>query len=329
MDKVQSSEKNNDSYTYVFILSLVDISASLPFEIIPEHFLSRAEPGQIKIFKERLNMARPVPINYFLYERSQVRQMPGEREGQIVYLTDELPSDKWKYWIVSHNGTNHGIQNLQEASLLLKEEIELGFQIFSMAGISGGSLASPAMVSYLSEAEEFSSSRSTKQITVDDLNNIRIYHSLIKGLNAEYGVVKNAVKLFDDLRALPRHSDFRIIGLFSIIESLISHSPKLEFFHDSIKHQIRTKIPLLAKRFVRELNYGEFFNEGAREDKVLSCLYDYRSRIVHAGNSDIPTELSGVLKGKNEVRGFLKELTKLLLITALKEPELVTDLKSC
>ena len=43
----------------------------------------------------------------------------------------------------------------------------------------------------------------------------------------------------------------------------------------------------------------------------------------------MPRELLNVLKGKKEVKGFLGELTKLLLITALKEPELVIDLKAC
>lgn len=321
---------NSDTYTHVFILSLVDIDATLPYEIIPGHIFKKPDPDQIEFFKKWYNTLRPFPkTDYFLYERSQVEVIPGEQQGHLIYQTEELPKEKWKYWVISHNGYNHEIEYLQQASLLIKNEIELGLQMFTQGGNPGYSLGGPAIINYLLETQEAFGSRHTITITLQDLKNITEYYSLIKNIDPSFDTIRSAVKLFDELRALPRESDFVVIGLFSIIESLISHSPRLEFFHDSIKHQFRTKIPLLRKRFPRDLKYADFFDPNAKEETILSKLYDYRSSIVHTGNSKLPRELENILKGKKEVKAFLKELTKLLLIIAIEEPELVIDLKAC
>ena len=117
-----------------------------------------------------------------------------------------------------------------------------------------------------------------------------------------------------------------IIGLFSIIESLITHSTK-QNVDDSLNHQIKTKIPLLSKKFQRTLNYEKYFSP-ANEETIWGKLYDFRSKIVHEGNENIEKDNS-VLKSLNSVTDFLKETVKLLILFALKEPQLLTDLKKC
>ncbi len=326
--KIQNQEKSNDQHNYIFFLSLVDIKAPLPFEIIPNHFIERAKPSQINVIKNFLKEYGIILPVIYAYEKSQVQAIPREN-GDIEYQSELLPPEKWKYWVISYKGRSKEIQHLQNATLLLKEQIEFGPEFRLNNELSLRMSNFPATLSYLTSNEVIHSIQPTAQISTDDLKNIQLYYSLIKGLKQEYSYIINAINLLNELRALPRESDFISIGLFSIIESLLSHNPKLDYFHDSIKHQIKTKIPLLKKRFVRMLDYGEYFKNGVKEEKILSNLYDYRSAIVHAGNSAIPNDLSSILIGKDEVRKFLVELTKLLIITALMEPELVTDLKSC
>jgi len=326
--KIQNQEKGNDQNNYIFFLSLVDIKAPLPFEIIPNHFIDRVKPGQIKVIKNFLKEYGLSHLSIYVYEKSQVQAISREN-GDIEYQSELLPPEKWKYWAISYKGRSQEIQNIQNVTLLLKEQIEFGpeFRLNDESSLSMSNF--PAIMSYLTSKEVIHSIQPTAQISAEDLKNIQLYYSLLKGLKPEYSYITNAINLLNELRALPRESDFISIGLFSIIESLLSHNPKLDYFHDSIKHQIKTKIPLLRKRFVRTLDYGEYFKNGVKEEKILSNLYDYRSAIVHAGNSKIPNDLSSILIGKEEVRKFLVELTKLLIITALMEPELVTDLKSC
>ena len=59
-------------------------------------------------------------------------------------------------------------------------------------------------------------------------------------------------------------------------------------------------------------------------------LYAYRSKIVHVGNEDIENDKDlKILNTLEEVTDFLGEITKQLILLALKEPQLITDLKAC
>jgi len=252
----------------VFILSLIDILAPLPFEIIPGYILDRARPDQIQLFREYVNSTQTIHNNIFNYERSQVREVQGKIKEHTSYVSDALPPDKWKYWTLSYDGHNCEYNTLQQASMLLKEEIEFGYQLFYKAGKIATAFGSAATVSYLTRDDVAFHFQPTISITKNDLLHIREYYDLIMQLTPEYGHIKKSLTLFDNLRALPSYSNFILIGLFSIIETLISHSPELDFYHDSIKHQIRTKIPLLRKHFIRELDYKKYFGNGANEDKI-------------------------------------------------------------
>ena len=70
-------------------------------------------------------------------------------------------------------------------------------------------------------------------------------------------------------------------------------------------------------------------------NKVISELYSYRSAIAHGG--DVKNKLKEVTRkleikaaaGREEyvVSNLLRRIVKMVLIQALKEPKLVTDLK--
>src|SRR6266567_4059313 len=94
-----------------------------------------------------------------------------------------------------------------------------------------------------------------------------------------------------------------VIGLFSVIESLVSHGPKLTESADSLSHQIRTKLPLLRKRFYPELE-GSGCLPRLQEEATWNKLYAYRSKIVHGEDSQISGDLQA-LKNVDSVIGFL------------------------
>ena len=165
------------------------------------------------------------------------------------------------------------------------------------------------------------------RICPGDIQEIGKNHALIKRIGAERKHLQRAFQRFDTLKSLPRKSELVVIGLFSIVESLITHCPKLTESSDSLKHQIKTKIPLLRKRFELPLDYNDFFGS-AGEETIWSKLYDYRSEIVHGEQADIDSKLQ-ILKSRENVIAFLRETVKLLLLLALKEPVLLRDLKDC
>lgn len=118
-----------------------------------------------------------------------------------------------------------------------------------------------------------------------------------------------------------------ILGLFSVIESLVCHAPKLTESSDSLSHQLITKLPMLRKRFHPDLNHSTLFAQ-LREDTLWKKLYAYRSKIVHGEDSNLSGDLDS-LTNMESVVAFLCETSKRLLRLSLTESELMSDLKKC
>ncbi|NVL89547.1 MAG: hypothetical protein HWN69_00935 [Desulfobacterales bacterium] len=164
-------------------------------------------------------------------------------------------------------------------------------------------------------------------IHVEDLKRISEYFELIKQVKDSYSNLYRSFRSFEDLKTIPDMSDLKVLGYFSIIEALITHAPKLAEPMDSLNHQLRTKVPLLRKRFEREISYQDYF-ERAKEENIWTKLYQFRSCIAHGAEPNFSKDLN-VLRTCNDISLFLQELTKLLLIYTLKDPGFVSDLKKC
>jgi len=118
-----------------------------------------------------------------------------------------------------------------------------------------------------------------------------------------------------------------VLGLFSVIESLVCHAPKLTESSDSLSHQLVTKLPMLRKRFHPDLDHSTLFLN-LPEDKLWKKLYAYRSKIVHGEDADVSRDLAS-LRSVGSVISFLRETSKRLLRLSLTEFELMSDLKEC
>lgn len=316
--------------SFVFILSLIEFEGDIPIEVIPKHFFQKANNKQISRIKELLYCFYPHPFNRFPYEYS-VRKIPKEKPDSFEYEHDALTQEDWRYWIISFEGYNSEIKDLGLAAALLKNELEFGFTVLGdIPGLtteeSGGYMWNmPSMMSYFLE-DQFGM-KSAIKVYQEDIMKVATNYTLIKEISAEHKHIQRAIQRFDTLKSLPRKSELLVIGLFSVIESLITHRPELSESSDSLVHQIRTKMPLLRKYFERKLDYEAYFDP-ANEAKIWSKLYDYRSRIVHGEPTDIDSKLQ-ILKSGENILDFLHETVKLLIICALQEPVLLKDLKSC
>lgn len=138
--------------------------------------------------------------------------------------------------------------------------------------------------------------------------------------------IKRSVEMFYSLNCLSPQTDLVALGLFAVIESLITHQPKAEA-GDSLRHQIKPKIPLLSNRFNEKINYSYFLDK-SKKDTIWTRMYDYRSLIAHGGKIDFSGKLK-ILKDKKTVVTFLRGSTKLLSRHAILEPQLYIDLRKC
>ena len=165
------------------------------------------------------------------------------------------------------------------------------------------------------------------RISTEDLKQLSENYAALKAVETQHPRIHRAVHRFHYLKALPRQSSMLIVGYFSIIEALIAHKPRLQESLDSINHQLQSKLILLSKRFQRRLDYTAHFGK-LGEDKIWKRLYAYRSAIAHDPLVEVDSEFKE-LGNQANIRSFLNEVVKLLLLFGLKDPEFLADLKNC
>lgn len=303
---------------WAFVLNQIHIEEELPFSFAENCSIQIANADQIQKIKQMLaekvgggGMCLPTQF----YECDAVR------DGTSTSLLP-LTEKEWRYYVVStgdNGGTNH---NLHMASNISAAPLEISALKFYLK--AGYGWRSGVLQSYF---EQFPVP--VKRVGKDELLDIaKVYQSYISFDKDMYPEVPRAMSMFDSLSFLNRNSIFHVLGLFAIIEMLITHNPKLEDRGDSITHQMQSKIPLLARRFQKKLDYGLFFQDGL-EKKVWSALYKYRSAMAHGGVPDFASGDLRILKDARNADSFLREVVKGLLRHSLQEPQLYQDLRNC
>lgn len=303
----------------------LEVTGDLPVELIPNHFLQRADAEQIEIIREKIN--RHYAHNFLLpaYEYDWMEEEK-DANGGSSRKTQELPSEKWRYWVVTFDGPNRQTQDLQLAANLLHKDLDLGL-IFAywQEGKGPTAISQGTTNSSFFESDFGMIDGGSLKITTKEMSVIDDYFKAIKSCEKEQPHINKAVRDFFQLKSLPRQSSMVVLGYFAIIEALVTHDPKEDF--DSLNHQISTKMTLLSKRFERQLDYAGQFGQFEWE-KVWKKLYGYRSALAHGTSADFKTKFQ-ILKDPATVLNFLKEATKLTLLFAMKEPEFLADLKKC
>jgi hypothetical protein len=301
-------------------LTPIDPQVETPYEVIPNHFLQKADQVQIDEIKSMLRMFTASSPYISPYEHD-VLAKPGGWECKA------LPSENWRYWIIYFQGTNAELQELGYALSLMENDIELGFYFMSLKKRSDAfRWHSQYLHTYFNDHDR--RVLSPQKITSVDLQPAGDCYSKLKSIPEQYPHIKRAFQRFDMLKSVPLSSELTIIGLFSVIESLLTHAPKKTDSTDSLVRQIKHKIPLVRKRFRRPIDHNSIFENSISEDALWSRLYGFRSKIVHGESADLSGDIR-VLRDRVTVVIFLREIVKLLLIQSLDEPILMSDLKEC
>lgn len=304
----------NDDSGFSHVLDSLNVLAQLPFQLIPDHWLRRAEPQEVKRIKEQLTAHRDATRNY---EYAFTELGDGRRRGQL------MPSAQWRYYVISYSPTNNKMRDVEYAANLLKNDISLGYSFFAsgigydMAQISTFFDDLPGRIGI------------SKSITDEELGQITTNYGLITGLDkTRYPNVSRAVADFHRTRAITDRFTLRVLSYFSIIECLLTHPPRPDDRTDSVTRQITSKMCLLSKRFQRELQYDSFFPNIPEPEKAWRKLYLYRSLLAHGGDIDFQQKFSTLISTDN-IRSFLVETIKLLILYALEEPEFLADFQKC
>lgn len=180
-----------------------------------------------------------------------------------------------------------------------------------------------------------------KRASVSDLSDLRetVQYMASKDVPDE---IHGAIRLFLSLDALPDDANMKRLGYFAVIEALLSHPSNDPV--DSIRKQLSRNLILVDHRLKevgRSLGFENFGDMSP--DKLIGRLYSYRSNIAHGGNG-----VAALIKLNDAVENFdpwpktqtsksnpdtawignwLRRLVRRVLFSAIREPQLITDLK--
>lgn len=124
--------------------------------------------------------------------------------------------------------------------------------------------------------------------------------------------------------------DLKLLGYFSILESLLSHAPKSNESADSISRQLTRNLILVHNRCPD--GYGLGLDEATcKASKLVNKLYALRSAIAHGNDQpkaiDQLNQVLPSLSPRHNIDAFVRRLLRRTLERALIEPALLTDLK--
>lgn len=314
-----------------FVASHLQVEGDLPIEVLPGHLFRAASKAEVEEIRRFLQVTIPADTSFWRqwvqYERIVKEEL---RQNIKVFSTEPLPSEKWKYWVLTFEGANTTIHELEEVAQILPVSFDFGFVLLYSEQSQGGSIIDRESMP-LHVIERYSNPKrvnaNAEVVTSDQIAALGNSYRALKGLTSEYEFIRRALRNLSDLRRVPESSDLIVVGLFSILESLITHAPRLTESLDSINHQITNKIILLRKKFTRPIVLSDYFKP-ADEDKIWRNLYKFRSAVAHGTAVSFDKDYQ-MLKSRDAVIEFLRDNVKELLRVALGEPAFIFDLRKC
>jgi hypothetical protein len=326
------------------ILSLEDDLRGVAFGVVLEDVaaphLTETDIGQGWFFrkaspKERSDCKRVVgsinslikPMD-FPSEPQELEFIPRE-QGSGIDITQIKNPDDWRYFVVvpGDNPTLHTHQ-VTEALKISNAELTVEHWGQNMEGLNG--IRGPISVPY----PTFSLSGLEIETRHIDFDEVKECLNLRGSLDEDcFKPISMALIRFLSLGRLPR-SDMKLLGYFGVIESLLSHAPKANDSADSISQQLKRNLILIENRLPDSEKIGQLLNDGTPDRAFITKLYSYRSDLAHGNISmssrDKLAQKFGGIEGIHWdicIDNFLRTLVRRILKQALREPQLVTDLK--
>jgi len=306
---------------FCFIVDTVSFEGKLPLEIIPGHWFRKANTEETRHIKQELDARR---IMLFGYEHKFV---PGDKEGS--WKSIQLPPEEWRYYVISFDGSNDKIRDIEYSANLLEHDINIGFTFISHEGMDGyGVMYNPYITSTFFVDRRMGLQQETPLESNELLEINTNYNTIVNLDKLQYPNVFRAIADFHQTKMITTQSILKVLSYFSTIECLLTHVPRPVDTIDSLTRQVSTKMSLLSKLFQRKLDYTLHFPQLPTPERVWKQLYSYRSAVAHGGDADFNREFSA-LSSSDNIQEFLKESLKLLLLYTLKEPDFVADLQKC
>jgi hypothetical protein len=304
---------------FTFVLTLLEPDFELPVELAPGVYLEHASDQQRNRiteffrhqgYEEYLHLYSTKPVRKAGGIDHYLPVTPEEDTFYVVSFDSEAYEERWKPFSSVFNAT------LPELSFawLFKHTFYVRLAPQGLGSFFEYLMWKDPVVTRL-------------RLSIEDLDRIRTDFELFSRLPEEHSWVSASLELLADLNRVPRGHALYTLGLFAVLESLILHRPGDRETGDSLIRQLWTKMQLLERRvpYVADRSHFDPQLSGRR---LWEKLYAIRSNLAHGQSPDFGTTFAS-LKGLSHVEEFLRESVRSTLRLALREPDLVRDLKNC
>ena len=303
---------------FSFLLNRLRYDGQLPFQVSTGVSFNRATKEQSLQIIQIISEGQLKPFGEIWYYTAKPR--PAGETGS--YTFEHIPVDEVEFWVLNFDSPSR-IQRMDIPFRLIEPEVETGALIYK-----GGRNFDPPAAFHFFQANIHPV---YGDLTEAALREVGELEKLIEAAKADsqsaskasiLGILQN----FSSSRAYIRIGHMALLSHFTIVEGLLTHSPKTDA-GDSLNHQISTKIPLLFRRMEDGVNHVPFFGE-IEISKLWKDLDGVRSAFAHGDHADFKGKFSK-LKEFALVERYVYLSMKALLRLALREPQLIYDLRAC
>lgn len=308
-----------------FIYSNVSFDeAQLPFDLSETMKLRAATESELEHLNSHLHEAYGLASRWvapFDHDSVEVEENGNKK---TIYS----PADKRRWWVIAFNGYNAQIIELGKVSSLINPKLHFG-ATFTYSGPDQTGRNQFVLYGNHSQIEllENESCKEYEEVHHEELHKLKRYYDLLVNDKTQYEKVGFVLDLYSSSSSLRIDSELLTLSLFSIIESIIVHKPRLTETLDSITHQIKNKLNLLSKRFDYSVRHEEYFGK-IGYPKLWGRLYGLRSDIAHGQRYELEDQYA-VLQSLENINKFLDKVAKELIKLSIDESDLIADLKEC
>lgn len=309
-----------------YVANQIQLPDGLPIQLSPSATLRRATAEEIDKADSRLEItsrATPIPIRSYRHQFERKETGPSSQ-----FVPNLLPKELWRYHVLDFKGDGLEFRRLQLTLVITEPPIYFVFT--TVKGLTTPLNGEYPVEAHILERAErlWWNNPNGQSVDKEQIQLICRTHAELINKKQEFMFAAEAAEKYFDLQRLPPSSDMYLLGLFSVIESLIAHKPRLTENLDSINHQLINKLSLLDECFIaKPIQTTDFFN-GISHAKAWKKLYEFRSQLAHTSSSSLPHDLMA-LQSKEVILRFINAKTKELIRFAIAEPKILRYLKEC
>lgn len=258
-----------------------------------------------------------------------------------ISLSTERDIKAWRYRVVrptKEGGQKSTLSGAKLAEALRVCESDILLERWSIQNSENENKIGGNLGLCIPRSRKFTTNYSPKTI---DTHDFREVVKLRANLNeSEFPAIAVALNRFRNLDGHP-DNDLKMLGYFGVLEAVLSHAPRPNDPADSITRQLKRNLILLDNRMPDGRKLDILSQTGAKRDKIIGKMYEYRSSIAHGGDPKAsmdwlfdnlyseprpPMPLLPNIKAR-WIRVFIRTIIRRVLRQAMAEPQLVSDLK--